>query len=95
MKQTMIAAEVKTLNPQNGLIFSENAPIRHWGSSVTARKVTNKAKPRSSEPPPSAIAPDIQGAVMAVSIISIALLNDAGDRYAIATTERTIGGGNP
>ena len=32
---------------------------------------------------------------MAVSIISIALLNDAGDRYAIATTERTIGGGNP
>ena len=36
-----------------------------------------------------------QGAVIAVSIISTALLNDAGDMYAIATTERTIGGGNP
>lgn len=36
-----------------------------------------------------------QGAVMAVSIISTALLNDAGEMYAIATTERTIGGGTP
>jgi len=34
-----------------------------------------------------------QGAVLAVSIISTALLNDAGEMYAIATTERTIGGG--
>jgi two-component system, chemotaxis family, CheB/CheR fusion protein len=33
-----------------------------------------------------------QGAVLAVSIISTALLNDAGEMYAIATTERTIGG---
>ena len=34
-----------------------------------------------------------QGAVMAVSIISTALLNNAGEMYAIATTERTLGGG--
>ncbi|MDP2706155.1 MAG: hypothetical protein Q8O70_01430, partial [Burkholderiales bacterium] len=34
-----------------------------------------------------------EGAVLAVSIISTALLNDAGEMYAIATTERTIGGG--
>jgi two-component system CheB/CheR fusion protein len=33
-----------------------------------------------------------EGAVLAVSIISTALLNDAGEIYAIATTERTIGG---
>jgi hypothetical protein len=29
---------------------------------------------------------------MAVSIISTALLNESGEMYAIATTERTIGG---
>jgi two-component system CheB/CheR fusion protein len=34
-----------------------------------------------------------QGAVLAVSIISTALLNDAGEMYAIATTERAIGAG--
>ena len=33
-----------------------------------------------------------QGVVMAVSIISTALLNEAGDMYAIATTERSVGG---
>ncbi len=33
-----------------------------------------------------------RGDVMAVSIISTALLNDAGEMYAIATTERTLGG---
>ena len=32
-----------------------------------------------------------QGAVMAVSIISTALLDESGEMYAIATTERTIG----
>jgi len=32
-----------------------------------------------------------QGEVMAVSIISTALLNEAGEIYAIATTERAIG----
>ncbi len=32
-----------------------------------------------------------QGAVMAVSIISTALLNEAGSMYAIATTERSVG----
>jgi two-component system CheB/CheR fusion protein len=36
-----------------------------------------------------------QGAVVAVSIVSTALFNDAGEMYAIATTERTLGGGNP
>ncbi len=34
-----------------------------------------------------------QGAAVAVSIISTALVNDSGEVYAIATTERTIGGG--
>ena len=34
-----------------------------------------------------------QGEIVAVSIISTALVNDAGELYAIATTERTIGGG--
>ena len=34
-----------------------------------------------------------QGQVMAVSIISTALVNDSGEVYAIATTERTITGG--
>ena len=33
-----------------------------------------------------------QGAVMAVSIISTALLDESGEMYAIATTERTMGG---
>ncbi len=33
-----------------------------------------------------------QGAVVAVSIISTALINDAGELYAIATTERTLAG---
>ncbi len=33
-----------------------------------------------------------QGLVMAVSIVSTALLNEAGEMYAIATTERTLGG---
>ncbi len=33
-----------------------------------------------------------RGDVMTVSIISTALLNDAGEMYAIATTERTLGG---
>jgi two-component system CheB/CheR fusion protein len=32
-----------------------------------------------------------QGVVMEVSIISTALLNQSGEMYAIATTERTIG----
>ena len=36
-----------------------------------------------------------QGVVMAVSIISTALLNESGEMYAIATTERTIGGTAP
>jgi two-component system CheB/CheR fusion protein len=36
-----------------------------------------------------------QGVVMAVSIISTALLNESGEMYAIATTERTIGGAAP
>jgi two-component system CheB/CheR fusion protein len=36
-----------------------------------------------------------QGAVLAVSIISTALLNETGEMYAIATTERLIGGGMP
>ncbi|MEO8007679.1 MAG: chemotaxis protein CheB [Betaproteobacteria bacterium] len=36
-----------------------------------------------------------QGVVMAVSIISTALLNESGEMYAIATTERTIGGATP
>ena len=36
-----------------------------------------------------------QGAVMQVSIISTALLDAAGEMYAIATTERTVGGGTP
>ncbi len=34
-----------------------------------------------------------QGDVLAVSIISTALLNEAGEMYAIATTERPFGGG--
>ena len=34
-----------------------------------------------------------QGDAVAVSIISTALVNDSGEVYAIATTERTIGGG--
>jgi two-component system CheB/CheR fusion protein len=34
-----------------------------------------------------------QGAVVPVSIISTALLNEAGEVYGIATTERVIGGG--
>jgi two-component system CheB/CheR fusion protein len=36
-----------------------------------------------------------QGVVMPVSIISTALLDDSGEMYAIATTERAIGGGTP
>jgi hypothetical protein len=32
---------------------------------------------------------------MEVSIISTALLNESGDMYAIATTERTVGRGTP
>lgn len=35
---------------------------------------------------------DKQGAVVAVSIISTALLDESGEMYAISTTERTIGG---
>ena len=34
-----------------------------------------------------------EGEVVAVSIISTALVNDSGELYAIATTERAIGGG--
>lgn len=34
-----------------------------------------------------------QGTVLAVSIISTALLNESGEMYAIATTERMVGGG--
>ena len=36
-----------------------------------------------------------QGQVIAVSIISTALVNDSGEVYAIATTERTFAGGKP
>jgi two-component system CheB/CheR fusion protein len=36
---------------------------------------------------------DKQGAVVPVSIISTALIDDSGEMYAIATTERAIGGG--
>ncbi|MEO0018528.1 MAG: hypothetical protein RLZZ522_1811, partial [Verrucomicrobiota bacterium] len=36
-----------------------------------------------------------QGAVVEVSIISTALINEAGEMYAIATTERMIEGGAP
>jgi two-component system, chemotaxis family, CheB/CheR fusion protein len=36
-----------------------------------------------------------QGAAVEVSVISTALLNDDGEMYAIATTERPFGGGNP
>ena len=38
---------------------------------------------------------DKQGAVLTVSIVSTALLDEAGDMYAIATTERKLGGGPP
>ena len=32
-----------------------------------------------------------QGAILKVSVISTALINESGDVYAIATTERLIG----
>jgi two-component system CheB/CheR fusion protein len=38
---------------------------------------------------------DKQGALLAVSVVSTALLDEAGEIYAIATTERKLGGAKP